>query len=230
MLKKIQTISFNYKQEDNLYGDYKNEIENYWNQFVQTHKNYFNGDILSVCDLKEQSGDFKISFNYIKFADVAYSKMVGNIKTRSLFSGGYIITKDGYICFVVDKHNSLSLVGGTAALEDVVNDEYNPDLCMIREFKEEIGLDITDINFSFNKMFLKCPDEEDNKKCHFPIGVLYEIKTSYTKQELDDLFNSINHDNELKTIVFLEPNNPSQLDKYTKKDYLDDLYGLIKVV
>ena len=98
-----------------------------------------------------------------------------------------------------------------------------------REVKEEIGLDITDDRFVFNIKYLKCPNEKEDEKAYYPVGLIYEIKTDYTKQELNDLFSVMEHDSELKFLIFLKKNEHSKLDGYAKKDYIDSLYNLIEI-
>ena len=76
--------------------------------------------------------------------------------------------------------------------------------------------------------YLKYPSESENIKSHYPVGIIYEIKVDYSKDELDSLFNKLEHDNEIKSILYLKLDENVNLDKYTKKEYIDELYGLIK--
>ena len=125
-------------------------MANYWNDFSKNTPEVFNGDVISVFDIRNLNGYYNITINIIKYCDVIYSKMVGNIKTRALFSGGYILTNDNYIGFVIDKNNIVNLVGGMTSTEDFINDKYDSNLCMTREFKEEIGLDINSDKFDYS--------------------------------------------------------------------------------
>ena len=153
--------------------------------------------------------------------------MVGNIKTRSLFSGGYILTNDNYICFVIDKNSIMNLVGGMASIEDFIKDKYNPNLCIAREFKEEIGLDINSDKFIYSIKYIKYPNDIEDIKFHYSVGLIYEIRADYSKDELDYLFNHSKHDNEIKSIFYLKLNECANLNEYIKKDYIDELYSLI---
>ena len=228
MLKSVKNINFILNKNNNHFKKYRKEISNYWDDFSKNKLDMFNGDVLSVSNIKELNGDYNITINIIKFSDVVYSKMVGNIRTRSLFSGGYILTNDNYVCFIIDKNNNVSLAGGMASKEDFVNDKYNPNLCIAREFKEEIGLDINSDKFNYSIKYIKYPNDIEDKKFHYPVGVLYEIRTEYNKDEFDSLFNNLKHDNEIKSILYLNLDEYADLSEYSKKDYIDELYSLIK--
>ena len=228
MLKKIKHINFILKEKDNMFEEYRTEILNHWEQFIKNREDAQNEDVLTVSDIKEDNGDLRVVINWIKYCDIMYSKMKGNIKTRSVFSGGYVVTSDNYVCFAVDKNDSINLIGGMASKKDFVNSEYNPDKCIIREFKEEIGLDILKSGFYFRIKYLKLPNEEENKKFYYPVGLIYEIKADYTMKDFNNLFNTKKHDSELKSLIFLKNKEQNKLDKYTKKSYIDELYNLIK--
>lgn len=202
-------------------------MANYWNDFSKNTPEVFNGDVISVFDIRNLNGYYNITINIIKYCDVIYSKMVGNIKTRALFSGGYILTNDNYIGFVIDKNNIVNLVGGMTSTEDFINDKYDSNLCMTREFKEEIGLDINSDKFDYSIVYIKYPKDSEDAMSYYPVGLIYEIKTDYSKDESNDLFNNLKHDNEINSILFLKFDEHSNLGKYLKKDYIDELYNLI---
>ena len=227
MLKNIKKFNFILSQNNNEYDSYKEDIVKYWNDFSKDKTEIFNGDVVSVQDINETNDDYKLTLNIIKFSDVVYSKMVGKIKTRALFSGGYILTSDNYIGFVIDRRNTLNLVGGMASTEDFINNKYNPNLCMFREFKEELGIDIECDKFNSVIKYIKYPAGSENTQSHYPTGLIYEIKTNYTKEELSSLFNTSKHDNEINSILFLNYDDCDKLSQYTKKDYIDELYRLI---
>ena len=227
MLRSVKKIDFILDKNNIEFNSYKEDIDKYWNNYIKDKFDVFNGDVLSVSDIIELDEDYKLTINIIKFSNVIYSKMVGKIKTRALFSGGYILTRDNYIGFVVKMNNIVNLAGGMASIEDFIDGKYNPDLCMKREFKEEIGLDIDDDKFNYIIKYIKYPSDKENIKSHYPVGLIYEIKTNYSKDELNTLFNRSKHDNEIKAILFLNFNDWSKLNKYTRKGYIDELYHLI---
>ena len=40
----------------------------------------------------------------------------------------------------------------------IINNKYESDLCLTREFKEEIGLDINSDKFNYNIKYIKYPN------------------------------------------------------------------------
>ena len=225
MLKQVKSINFTLN--NSTFNEYKNEIESFWKKYSKENPELFNGYVVSVQEIKElEDNSYDITINLLKYCEISYSKIIGNIKTRPFFSGGYIKTKDNYICFVIKQNSVVDLVGGLASNEDFVNDIYNPDMCLIREFKEEMGIDITSKNIDIK--YLKYPNEIENEKSFFFLGIIYEIKLDLSMEELNALFKSKNHDDELKSLLFLKDDDYNILDKYDKKNYIDELFNLIK--
>lgn len=226
-LRSVKTIDFILNKNDSEFDSYREDIVRYWNDFCKDKTEFFDGDVVSVSDITELNNDYKVAINILKYSDVIYSKMVGNITTRALFSGGYVLTSDNYIGFVIDRKNRVNLAGGMASTEDFINDQYDPSLCMIREYKEEIGLDIDSDKFNYVIKYIKYPGDNEKNQNYYPVGVIYEIKTEYSKKELIDLFDKLKHDNELNSIFFLNFNDFSKLNNYKKNSYVDELYRLI---
>ena len=96
MLKKVKNINFLLKENNNEFDLYKKDILNYWNQYCKNNPNVFNGYVISASNIEQYDDDYNITINIIKYCDSIYSRMIGKIKTRIIFSGGYIITKDNY--------------------------------------------------------------------------------------------------------------------------------------
>ena len=227
MIRKVKNINFLLNSTNDIYKNFKTEIEECWKDFCQSNSHVFNGDVLSVLNIEELNQNFTIDVGWIKFCDVIYGKLVGNIKTRTLFLGGYLLTNDNYICLAQDQNNIINLIGGMASVEDFVNNEYKPELCLIRECKEEIGLDITNNNFNYNLRYLKYPVDTETSKSHYPVGLIYEIKTKYSKQEINNFFVNGEHDNEIESLIFFKPSEYHLLNEFQKKDYIDNLCELI---
>ena len=145
-------------------------------------------------------------------------------KTRALFSGGYVITSDGYYCVAADQNMDINLIGGLASLLDIKDGNYNPELCLIREFKEEIGADIKGEGFSYELRYIKVPAGDE---IYFPVGLIYEVKTSLSKKELEKLFTENAHDNELDSLVFFEKDEKTVFANNTRRPYLNELFDII---
>ena len=227
MLKEIKHVIFKLEDKPKAFSKYQNEISKCWKDYSRDRKDDFDGEVIAVTNISSKEDIYDITISVIKYSELIYSKMIKEIKIKALFSGGYIITRDNYICFALNKKNVINLVGGLASSEDIVNSTYDSSLCMLREFKEELGLNLNDNKFRYSIKYIKYSTEEDIKKNH-SIGLIYEIKTDYTKDELNNLFISMNHDNELKELIFLRKNEISKLNEYDKVVYIDELYSLIK--
>lgn len=225
MIRNVESVKFNIVNRNNTHNGLKNDIDKCWEEFHKNNPNSFNGDVLSAFDIDDDN--CVINMEWIKFADVVYGKNGGNLKTRSLFSGGYIITNDNYIGIVLDYKNILNLIGGMASKDDFFNGEYRSELCLIRETKEELGIDIKDDKFSFNLKYLKYPKDDEDMKFYYTVGLLYEIKTSYSREEIENLFKTQKHDHEINSLIFFKPSEYNVLKNYQKRDYLFELFELI---
>ena len=227
MLKKTENIQFIFNKNNNINIHLKKKIEKYWEHFSQKKPDLFNGNVLLVNNIKKSYKNFTINITIGNFAEIIYAKLVRKIKRRGLFSGGYIITSDDYICFVKDNNNSINLVGGMATDEDLENNKYNPEQCLIREIKEELGIDIRNKYFKYRLKYLRYPTGFERFKKHYSVGLIYEIKTKYKKQDIRDLFNNKKHDKEIKSLIFLKKDQFKNLKKYKKRKYIYNLSKLI---
>lgn len=227
MLKRVSKVNFIFDDVNDLYSEYKDDIAKFWKKYSQKHDEVFDGDVLSVMSIEEDSLEYMIHIAKIKFSEVMYGKLVGNIQTRSLFSGGYLLTNDGYIGFALGKNNLINLIGGLPSKDDFVGDSYRPELCLRRECKEETGLDILSDDFNYELKYIKCPNDNQSLVSHYPIGTIYEIETKYNKSDLENIFQNLAHDKELKSFVFFKANEYSLWDDFNKKDYIDELVELI---
>ena len=155
---------------------------------------------------------------------------------RSLFSGAYILTKDKYAVCVINHYydyknelefETLNLVGGMSDAKDIVGGNYSSEQCLKREIKEELGFDIESDNWNVKLKYLKYPSENENP-LGYPIGTIYEIKTSYTKEQIDRMFKKSLHDREVKELVFFSKDNYEDISKYEhKKKYMPELFSNI---
>ena len=144
--------------------------------------------------------------------------------TRTLFSGGYVITCDGYYCLAVDTNGDINLIGGVSSVRDTDGGIFDPEHCLIREFREEIGVDISGEDFEYDLKFIKVPE---GKEIYFPVGLLYEVRTKHTKDELEFIFQNSAHDNELQSIKFLNRYEKEILGQNTRRPYITELFDLI---
>ena len=160
---------------------------------------------------------------------MVYANKTKEIIVRSLFSAGYIRTADDYVCIILNNRNKLNSIGGMAANQDIINNSFDYEGCIVREIKEELGIDISnDSKFEMNLRFLKYPNKDELLEAFYPVGTLYEIKTLYTRDKLIDILNNNKHDKEIKELKFYNKSNFNELYSYDNKvEYLDELFRIL---
>jgi hypothetical protein len=87
-----------------------------------------------------------------------------------------------------------------------------------------MGIDITDDHFSYELKYLKITSGDEN---YFPTGLIYEVKTDYTKSEIEELFKTNAHDNELQAIKFLRPDD-SEVLAGSRRKYIFELFDMMR--
>lgn len=234
MIRRINNIKFRLDGMVQLEHGISKQIDSFWKKFKEENPKAYNESIVVSSNICECNNSFEIVAKKSFFSSVVYAKLKKKIKIRPLFSGGYIVTKDNYVGvvtnnqYILSKDNMLNLIGGMASTKDIVDGEYRCDECIKREVKEELGLDIDDSDFEYEVKYLKYPSKEDEDISCYPIGVIYEIRTSYTRDELTGIFENNIHDNEVKSIVFFSKDNYKDILKYkNRKEYLDELWKFL---
>lgn len=229
MIKKIDKLNTIFNGELIVDDLTKKEIEKEWIKFSKDKnpKDFFDGDIYCVTDIDESVP--LISISKTKYSYLIYAQKTNKLVIRSLFSAGYIRTSDNYVCIILNNRNRLNTIGGMADNRDIKDDKFDYDGCLIREFKEELGIELdSNLNFKIKLEYLKYPQGKDLDDSFYPVGTLYEIKTKYTKDELIYIFNNSKHDCEVKNLKFYNQDNYNEIYSYDKKEeYLDELFNVL---
>ncbi len=229
MIKKIDKLNTIYNGELLIDSSIDNEIKKIWNDFIKDKdpSEYFDGDIYCVTDIDDTVPLLKISKT--KYSCLIFAIRTNKIIVRSLFSAGYIRTSDNYICIILNNRDRLNTIGGMASSSDFNNNKFDYDGCLIREFREELGFDLTnDSNFEVILKYLKYPSFDELNISHYPVGTLYEIKTKYTKDILLDRFNYNERESEVKELKFYNSENFREVYSYDNKtEYLDELFNIL---
>ena len=214
--------------------DIRSEIDRVWHDYIQKEKrdNVFNGDVYLITDYHNESNKSIIEIGKAKYSDIIYAKTTGKITTRSLFVASYITTADNYFGFVFDNGNRLNTIGGMADNEDFVNGKFIAEKCLERELREELGISIYDptIFDSCQPKYLKSANKEQEKLSMYPIGVLYELQTVLTKDELVKLLLSYQDNVKEKNIkpVFFASSDYEKMVAYENKvSYILELFKAI---
>ena len=229
MIKKIDKLNTIYNGIIKVDESIQNEIKNNWKEFIKDKNpnDFFDGDIYCATNIDDSKPS--INFSKTKYSYMIYAKITKKIIIRSLFSAGYIRTSDNYICIILNNRNELNAIGGMASNEDIKDNKFDYNNCIIREIKEELGINIkNNPNFKLILKYLKYPNNDDLKKTYYPVGTLYEINTKYTKKELISLYNKKEHDSEVKELMFYNNDNYKDIYAYDKKtEYLDELTRIL---
>lgn len=225
MITAVNNVTFTLIEHEDLFAEYRNEIEAFWAEICRKNPHAYSEHVLSVMETKQDGMNYALTIGWIRFHESFYSKMVGNIKTRTLFSGGYILTEDGYFCVALDKRPTINLIGGVASADDFTDGQYDPELCLIREFKEEIGMDITDEHFCYKLRYIRTTPDDVK---YAPFGLLYEVRTTLKKEELKVLFEKNARDDELQCLLFFRPGDYSIFEQYEQRPYLRELFERIE--
>lgn len=224
MIKPIKTLYTEYNGDLNFDEELEKDIEKEWNEVIKNNvNNYFNGNI--YCVTKFDDSIPSISFSKTKFSSLMYAKRTGKIIINPLFSASFIKTSDDYTCIILNNNNRLNTIGGMASDDDVIDNIYDYNKCLTRELKEELGVDLNNNDmFDVNLKYLKYPNMNENGS----FGTLFEIKTKYTRNELQEIFNNNIHDTEVKQLMFYNEDNIKDLYNYDNKEvYLDELFKII---
>ena len=229
MIKKINEFNIIYNGYLIIYDLTKKEIKKVWEDFSKgkNPNDFFDGDIYCVTDIDYNVSSIKIKKT--KYSYLIYAKKTNKLIIRSLFSAGYIRTIDNYVCIILNDRDRLNTIGGMADNQDIKDDKFDYEGCLIREFNEELGIDLNnDSNFEIFLSYLKYPSKDNLSISFYPVGTLYEIRTKYTKKELTDLFNKSKHESEVKELKFYNKENYKEIFLYENKtEYLDELFNML---
>ena len=232
MIKEISFVNFVYKGKLEIDDTTKNKIYKHWEKIKKEKDFLHEAQILMVSNFISDANNYTIELKETTFSNYMYAKKDGDI--RALFSGAYIVTEDQFIVCVLNHYyenelefETLNLVGGMSDSKDIIDGKYSSEKCLKREFKEELGLDIDDDNWNIKLKYLKYPSESENP-VGYPIGTIYEIQTSYSKEQLEKMFRKVSHDNEVKELVFFSKENYKEIYNYKhKKTYMPELFEKI---
>lgn len=213
----------------------KHNIERFWKDAIKENPNLYNGQDYVVETVNETKENIEMIVTKSNYAHYLYDERVGikedNYRCCSPWGGILLLTKDNY--FVIgemDKTTSmpyaLQIPGGGIDIKDIENGIINIDLNIKRELKEELNLNLDDIDYKIT--FIEYPSKTRNAYGFLAIG-----KMNLTRDELKKYFEKYkeylimnNLEVEFDKLVFLQKENAlEELDKLPnyKRPYLREL-------
>ena len=219
----------------NLPNELKENIERFWKDAVKDNPNLYNGQDYVVETVKETEKEIEMLVVKSDYAHYLYDERVGikEEKNRccSPWGGILLLTKDEY--FVIGEMNSttsipygLQISGGGIDITDIENGVINIDSNIKRELKEELNLNLDDIDYKIE--FIEYPSKTRNAYGFIAIG-----KIKQTKEELKQVFEQYkeyliknNLEIEFNKLIFLKKQSAvKELDELPnyKRPYLRDL-------
>lgn len=199
LVKKVEPFEINI--EKNL----KEKIDSFWNSYIEKHPEYYNAEILNVTKFDLDNNMLEV--RKMHFSDLFYSAKKGELKTRNLFSAILLKTLDDFYIVIRNSYdNRINIIGGMAELMDFDGNYLNYKKCMIRELKEEIGLNLEDKNeiLEYNLKYIKVSENED-KDIFYPCGICYTGTLNFTAEQFKKYIvsNCKKFDGEVKEILYL---------------------------
>ena len=129
-------------------------INLYWESLKASGKTFHRGTIFSIKEMIEARDKLHITLqktDYAHFLYSKYNKLPIDYECRVIVANGLIVTKDNYI--VLGEMNSrtaspgrLQFIAGGIDESDINQQSVNIFKSLIRETKEEIGVDLTNSN------------------------------------------------------------------------------------
>ena len=213
----------------------KENIENFWNNAIKENPNLYNGQDYVVEKVKETEENIEMLVVKSDYAHYLYDERVGIQKEEyrccSPWGGILLLTKDDY--FVIGEMNSttsvpycLQISGGGIDINDIENGVINIDLNIKRELKEELNLNLDDIDYKIE--FIEYPSKTRNAYGFLAIGKINQTKDELTQhfKHYKEYLISNNLEVEFNKLIFLKKQRALQeLDELpnNRRPYLRDL-------
>lgn len=137
-----------------LPSQYVSDCETYWLSLTEKGKKYFRGDVFTISKEVLNSDGIELSAELTDYAHFIYTvnrKSFEKYDCRSIYASALIMTADRkFVVGIMGRDTfapgKLQLVGGGIDQEDVLENRIDPEHCIRREIKEEIGIDAGDIS------------------------------------------------------------------------------------
>jgi 8-oxo-dGTP pyrophosphatase MutT (NUDIX family) len=129
-------------------------INSYWESLIASGKVFYRGELFSIKEMKETGNELLVTLHKTDFAHFLFSKhckIPDSFKCRVIVANGLILTKDNF--FILGQMNNrtatpgrIQFIAGGIDHNDISGDVVDIFGSLVREAKEEIGIDLNDQN------------------------------------------------------------------------------------
>ena len=184
------------------------KIKDNWDNFVKDKDDYWDGDLLAVTNY--DSVNNVIEVGRAKYSWLIYSSNNNDLDINSLFVSILLRTIDGYYVIIKNNHDKFNIIGGMVEEIDLGSDKFNPDVCLRRELKEELNLDLDNKNHIsyYEVKYFKEPKPGNN------YGIVYRGVLNFNKSDFISYFEKCKSkfDGEISELLLLNKNEVKLLD------------------
>lgn len=221
IIKNVPVISRKIPFEIELDKKLLKKIQSNWDLFVKDNIGYWDGDLLAVTKFDLEKN--RIELGKAKYSWLIYSKNHSDLDIRSLFVSILFKTLDNYYVIIKNIHGKINIIGGIVENSDL-EDQFCPDICLCRELKEELNLNLYNKKYilDYQMKYLKTPNPGRN------YGIVYIGVLKFTKEELLNYFSLIKNqlDQEVSELLLLSKEEVLALN--LKDDDISYLKELMK--
>lgn len=129
-------------------------INLYWKSLIAGGKAYHRGEIFSIKEMVEMGNVLHVSLHKTDFAHFLFSRhcqIPSSFKCRVIVANGLILTRDNFLIlgqmnYQTANPGRIQFIAGGIDGEDINGDTVDIFASLIREAKEEVGIDLTDQN------------------------------------------------------------------------------------
>ncbi|MDP5276025.1 NUDIX hydrolase [Chengkuizengella axinellae] len=187
-------MSVRYQNKD-LYlpDELKKELDHYWANLIKSGKKFTRGNVYAIKDIVMNSEKLNIHLEKTDYAHYLYSRefpLSEENVCKEIHSAAMIKTSDEKMFFGEMSPNTahpnrLQFVGGGIDLSDIKGGLVDFKHSLVREAKEEVGLDLLDETIT-ETIF---PKYIKTGGLYHVIAIIYEVKLKIDSQKFEELYN-----------------------------------------
>lgn len=175
----------------------RHQQELYWDSQIKKNPSLRNGEVFTITDIIQTTEELEVSVAKTDYKHYLYTLNHPDCTDpcKVIYTCASVITSDQHIAIgrmnkTTSTPGRLQFTGGGLDESDLVGTMFDLEKNIIKELKEELGLDIHSLSaYSFLPKYMK------HKGTHDFWAVMYELSVDYTAKELHALF--LNHNQQI---------------------------------